>query len=83
MPGNHVKWSIMPYRSNADLPAPLRRRLPEQAQDIFRAAFNHAYATHPADSRREEMAHRIAWAAVKRSYVRLAEGVWLPREVSR
>jgi cation transport regulator len=45
--------------------------LPVHAQDIYREAFNHASAAHAAEDRREEAAHRIAWAAVKRSCVKL------------
>lgn len=69
----------MPYPSNEDLPANLRRLLPEHAQDIYREAFDHAYAAHAGDPRREEAAHRIAWAAVKRSYVKTSQG-WVRRE---
>ena len=68
----------MPYSTNADLPAAIRRRLPDHAQDIFRAAFNHAFAAHQSDPRREEAAHRIAWAAVKRSYTKLGDR-WVSR----
>jgi cation transport regulator len=64
----------MPYETNADLPENLQRLLPPHAQDIFRAAFNHAFADHEGDPRQEEAAHRIAWAAVKRSYVRTEAG---------
>jgi cation transport regulator len=60
----------MPYRTNADLPPSVRSHLPPHAQDIYREAFNHAFASHAADPRQEEIAHRTAWAAVKRSYVR-------------
>jgi cation transport regulator len=60
----------MPYRTNVDLPASVRNHLPDHAQDIYRAAFNHAYAAHQGDVRQEEAAHRIAWAAVKRTYVK-------------
>jgi cation transport regulator len=60
----------MPYRFNEDLPPSLRDHLPEHAQDIYREAFNHAYAAHAGDPRQEEAAHRIAWAAVKRSFVK-------------
>ena len=38
---------------------------------IFRAAFNAAFEAHSADPRQEEATHRIAWAAVKRSYEKL------------
>lgn len=68
----------MPYPANADLPDPVRRHLPDHAQDIYRQAFNHAFADHAGDPRREEAAHRIAWAAVKRSYVRTG-GKWVAR----
>lgn len=60
----------MPYRTNADLPPPVRHALPEHAQDIYREAFNHAFAAHTGDPRQEEAAHRIAWAAVKRTYIK-------------
>lgn len=58
----------MPYHSSADLPSSVQGHLPARAQEIYRAAFNHAYAAHSGGPRREEVAHRIAWAAVKRSY---------------
>jgi cation transport regulator len=63
----------MPYEINADLPPSVRERLPEHAQDIYRAAFNPAFAAHAGDPRREEAAHSIAWAAVKRSYVKVRD----------
>ena len=68
----------MPYQTNADLPAPIQRRLPAHAQDIYREAFNHAFAAHAGDPRQEEAAHRIAWSAVKRSYVKAGES-WIAR----
>jgi cation transport regulator len=68
----------MPYLSNGDLPAPVRSHLPPHAQDIYREAFNHAFAAHANDPRQEERAHRIAWAAVKRSYVKVG-GSWIGR----
>jgi cation transport regulator len=68
----------MPYAVIEDLPPAVRRSLPEHAQKIFRSAFNAAYAGHADNPRREEIAHRIAWTAVKRSYVKLG-GQWVPR----
>jgi cation transport regulator len=32
----------MPYQTNAELPESVKRHLPDHAQDIYRAAFNHA-----------------------------------------
>jgi cation transport regulator len=66
----------VPYVANGDLPPPVRHVLPEHAQDIYRAAFNHAWDQH--HGRDEAAAHRIAWAAVKRSY-RKVDGVWTRR----
>ena len=68
----------MPYTTNADLPPSVRDHLPPHAQDIYRAAFNNAFEAHAGDPRQEEAAHRIAWAAVKRSYVKLG-AEWVPR----
>lgn len=68
----------MPYRSNADLPLPLRRRLPGHAQDIYRAAFNNACAASRNAPDCEQRAHRIAWGAVKRTYVKFGAH-WIPR----
>jgi cation transport regulator len=68
----------MPYAFNSDLPESVRGNLPDHAQDIYRSAFNYAYAGHEGDPRQEEAAHRIAWAAVKRSYVKTSAG-WVPR----
>jgi len=68
----------MPYRTNADLPASVRGHLPDHAQVIYREAFNHAFAAHAGEADHEERAHRIAWAAVKRSYVKVGD-YWEPR----
>ena len=69
----------MPYRTNIDLPVSVRDHLPPHAQDIYRAAFNHAFAAHAGDIRQEEIAHRTAWAAVKRSYAK-NDDCWVPIE---
>ncbi len=66
----------MPYRNNDELPPSVRHSLPPHAQDIYRKAFNHAFEAHAGETRQEEVAHRIAWAAVKRSYVKSADG-WI------
>ena len=64
----------MPYDRNADLPRAVREALPGRAQTLYRKAFNSAWRQYArADSRRgkasrEETAHRVAWAAVERSF---------------
>jgi cation transport regulator len=67
----------MPYRSNIDLPERVRSHLPSHAQDIYREAFNHAWETYKADPRQDEIAHRVAWAAVKKSYRKIGDS-WIP-----
>lgn len=69
----------MPYRSREELPPPVRHHLPAHAQDIYREAFNHAYAAHAGEIDREKRAHMIAWAAVKRTYEK-ADDAWVPRQ---
>jgi len=68
----------VPYSHNLDLPPSVRGHLPEHAQDIYREAFNHAFDAHMGDPRQEEAAHRIAWAAVKRRYVKVGSQ-WVER----
>ena len=63
----------MRYRTNADLPPPAQRHLPSEAQDIYREAFNRAFAAQSGDPRQEEVAHRTAWVAVKRANVKLGD----------
>lgn len=57
----------MPYETNADLPPSVRHVLPDHAQDIYRDAFNNAWRARRGQGD-EATLHRIAWAAVKRSY---------------
>jgi cation transport regulator len=64
----------MPYEQLKDLPDNVRDNLPEHAQEIYRAAFNSVWEQYDepeerrGDASREETAHRVAWAAVKRVY---------------
>jgi cation transport regulator len=67
----------MPYTSNTELPVGVRRHLPGPAQSIYREAFNHAWVTYAGDPRQEEIAHRVAWAAVKRKYQKIGDD-WVP-----
>ena len=67
----------MPYASNAELPPSVHHHLPHEAQSVYREAFNHAWDTYAHDPRREEIAHRVAWSAVKRGY-RKSGDTWVP-----
>ncbi len=70
----------MPYAMIEDLPESVRDHLPAHAQEIFRAAFNSAWIGYasPYTAEREQVAHRVAWAAVKRNYRKAGED-WVPR----
>ena len=61
----------MPYVTNHDLPPSVRSHLPDHAQDIYREAFNHAWQEYAGDPRQEEIAYRVAWAAVKKVYEKI------------
>lgn len=71
----------MPYASVDDLPQPLHARLPAHAQEIYRSAFNHAWVEYEdrGAAQREQIAHRVAWAAVKRQYEKIGDH-WVARE---
>jgi cation transport regulator len=60
----------MPYASTDDLPDALQTHLPLHAQEIYLAAFNSAWSNYAEmeGKERDAIAHRVAWAAVKRSY---------------
>ena len=76
----------MPYDTISELPDSVRDNLPEHAQDIYKEAYNSAWDQYaePDDRRgdagREETAHRVAWAAVKNSYKKDADGRWREQE---
>ena len=64
----------MPYQTINDLPESVRDNVPKHAQEIYLAAFNSAWEQYDqpserrGDDTREETAHQVAWAAVKRKY---------------
>lgn len=73
----------MPYKSNAKLPESVQDNLPTHAQDIYREAFNSAWEQYDqpeerqGDASREETAHKVAWAAVKKTYHKNDQGRWV------
>ena len=76
----------MPYNKNSDLPEPVKKHLPNHAQDIYREAYNHARAQYadsskePQEDELEELSHKVAWAAVKKKYEKREEGQWVKKE---
>ncbi len=77
----------MPYQSIMDLPPALKEHLPIHAQEIYLNAFNNAWEHYKEPekrrltSSREETAHKVAWAAVKKKYVK-KQTHWIERENS-
>lgn len=72
----------MPYKSTNELPESVQNVLPAHAQDIYKEAFNSAYDEYKDpderrdDASREEVAHRVAWSAVKNTYEKGADEKW-------
>lgn len=73
----------MPYKSINDLPESARNVLPKHAQEIYKEAYNSAHQQYDrpeerqGDASREETAHRVAWAAVKKAgYEKGADDNW-------
>lgn len=75
----------MPYSSTSELPDSVKSVLPAHAQDIYKEAFNSAYDEYKdpeerrGDESREEVAHKVAWAAVKKKYEKGADEKWHPK----
>jgi cation transport regulator len=73
----------MPYEELDELPKSVRDNLPQHAQEIYMKAFNNAWDEYAdpeerrGDASREETAHKVAWAAVKKVYEKDEEsGRW-------
>ena len=75
----------MPYSSDRELPDSVKRALPSHAQDIYREAFDNAWQEYSDPSKRrgneslEEVAHKVAWAAVKKQYEKVGNE-WQPKD---
>lgn len=75
----------MPYSSISNLPDSVRDNLPRHAQEIYKEAFNNAWDEYAdrderrGDESREEVAHKVAWSAVKQKYEKGLDGNWHAR----
>lgn len=75
----------MPYSKKSELPDSVKDNLPKHAQDIYKEAYNSAWDEYedPDDRRgddsREEAAHKVAWAAVKKKYEK-KNGKWVSKK---
>lgn len=72
----------MPYQKREDLPDSVKHVLPAHAQDIYKEAFNSAWQEYKdkknrrGDESREQVAHKVAWAAVKNLYQKDTDQKW-------
>ncbi|SNY59588.1 cation transport regulator [Arsukibacterium tuosuense] len=73
----------MPYDKRSELPDSVQDNLPKHAQEIYQAAFNSAWDDYKdpeqrdGNDSREEVAHKVAWAAVKQKYHKNDAGNWV------
>ncbi len=75
----------MPYASIGDLPDSVRDNVPKHAREIYKETFNSAWNEYADEdgrhghASREEAAHKVAWAAVKKKYDKGDDGHWHPK----
>lgn len=75
----------MPYSKVTELPDQVKNVLPKDAQDIYKEAYNSAYKQYDdpserrGDASQEEVAHRVAWSAVKNKYEKNDSGEWVKK----
>lgn len=75
----------MPYNTVSDLPDSVKNNLPEGARKIYKESFNSAWDEYQdphkrrSNESREETAHKVAWAAVKKKYTK-KDGRWVSKD---
>ena len=71
--------------SPRDLPSAVKEKLPSHAQEIYMKAHNRALEEYQDPKKRrgpeslEEVAHKVAWAAVEKEYTKNDKGEWVKR----
>jgi len=75
----------MPYKNLKDLPGRIKDNLPKHAQEIYKEAYNNAWEQYKdpkerkGNASREEVSHKVAWAAVKQKYKKVKDE-WREKE---
>jgi cation transport regulator len=74
----------MSYETIEDLPSDLRAILPREAQELYLDVYQRSWETYEeeqgGDMGQESVAHRDAWSAVRREYVKdEGSGRWYPK----
>jgi cation transport regulator len=78
----------MPYKTLEDLPDLVKNILPKHTEEIYKEAYNTAWQQYKDkearcdNATREEVAHRVAWSAVKQSYKKTGKWQKLGRDSS-
>jgi len=76
----------MPYDTRKELPESVQNVLPAHGQDIYKEAYNSAWEQYDdpedrdGDDTREEVAHQVAWSAVKNVYEKNDDGDWVKKD---
>ena len=76
----------MVYSNRSELPEQIKKILPNTAQEIYMKTYNSAYEQYrdpkkrKGEETREEVAHKVAWSAVKNSYEKNEQGNWVKKE---
>lgn len=76
----------MPYQSLKELPKSVYDNLPKHGKEIYKEAYNNAWDEYKkpedryGDASREEVAHKVAWSAVKNKYKKDQQGNWKEKE---
>jgi len=72
----------MPYDDIRELPEQVQEHLPKHAEEIYKSAYNAAWEQYKdpqqREGTREEVAHKVAWAAVKKKYEK-QDGKWVKK----
>lgn len=73
------------YNQKENLPDQIKDNLPTHAEEIYQKAHDKAVEEYSdpskrrGDSSNEEVAHKVAWSAVKSKYKKDSDGRWVPR----
>lgn len=70
----------MPYKNLAELPDSVTDNLPYHGREIYLAAFNSAWEEYKDRKDQEEVAHKVAWSAVKKEYRKNKQGKWVEKK---
>jgi cation transport regulator len=73
-----VTETPIPHATIDALPPSVRKHLPATGQDIYREAFNHAWATYARNPRHGEIAHRTARARSSGCSTKASPGNGIP-----